>query len=626
MDELASYFVVTHQWQQLVAGDRDIVYGAKGSGKSALYALLVQKADDLFDRSILIVPAENPSGRTVFREIAKEPPLGEAEFIALWKLYFVTLAASVLREYGVETASANEVYRHLEDAGLLLPRTSLAKVLRAVRLYACRLYQANTVEGGVSWDPATGVPTGVTAKVVLADGSNGGIDVDSIDELLASADEALGQLGFKVWIVIDRLDVAFVQYEKVEQEALRALFKSYLDMQGLGNIALKLFLRTDIWKKISERGFREGSHITRHLTITWEPQALLQLVMRRALKNKSIASYYGVDPEAVFTSVEEQQELLVRMFPDQVDFGRNLATFEWMLSRTQDGSKQPAPRELIHLLASLRTSQLRRIEVGNPPPPDELLFDRHVFKDALAEVSEVRLTQTLYSEYPDLKAYVEALEGEKTQQTPQTLAHIWGAPVDEVVKIARRLVDAGFFELRGQKQEPVYWVPFLYRSALDMTQGEARGFLSYGRALVDRTVEILLQRLPHDQHPETGRVDIGDGYESSSIYFDDKRTAEPLELLVFAAETKTTMNFGERPALIGVAIRHKAGREFDRDAYRIRLSGAFRWMKHRDGREGYRVAFEVADFRARSTDEAARVMSDRVTRGLERALTIPDVA
>jgi hypothetical protein len=35
-------------------------------------------------------------------------------------------------------------------------------------------------------------------------------------------------------------------------------------------------------------------------------------------------------------------------------------------------------------------------------------------------------------------------------------------------------VDIGFFELRGTKQEPVYWVPFLYRDALNLVQGEAK--------------------------------------------------------------------------------------------------------------------------------------------------------
>jgi hypothetical protein len=35
LDALGSYFVETDHWRKLIAGEVDIVYGAKGSGKSA---------------------------------------------------------------------------------------------------------------------------------------------------------------------------------------------------------------------------------------------------------------------------------------------------------------------------------------------------------------------------------------------------------------------------------------------------------------------------------------------------------------------------------------------------------------------------------------------------------------
>jgi hypothetical protein len=38
-------------------------------------------------------------------------------------------------------------------------------------------------------------------------------------------------------------------------------------------------------------------------------------------------------------------------------------------------------------------------------------------------------------------------------------------------EIAEKLVDAGFFEKRGSKEFPKYWVPFIYRDALSMVQG-----------------------------------------------------------------------------------------------------------------------------------------------------------
>ena len=46
-DVLSTYFVETDHWQRLNRGDIDVVYGPKGSGKSALYSLLLSKSSDL---------------------------------------------------------------------------------------------------------------------------------------------------------------------------------------------------------------------------------------------------------------------------------------------------------------------------------------------------------------------------------------------------------------------------------------------------------------------------------------------------------------------------------------------------------------------------------------------------
>jgi hypothetical protein len=65
------------------------------------------------------------------------------------------------------------------------------------------------------------------------------------------------------------------------------------------------------------------------------------------------------------------------------------------------------------------------------------------------------------------------LEGEKAQQTPATLAKIWRVPVADAQAKAEKLAEVGFFQKRGSKEEPLYWVPFLYRDALKLVQGHA---------------------------------------------------------------------------------------------------------------------------------------------------------
>jgi hypothetical protein len=192
------------------------------------------------------------------------------------------------------------------------------------------------------------------------------------------------------------------------------------------------------------------------------------------LHNDPIRRAYAANEDLAKQSVDAQEKFFYRLCPDQVDVGPNKpTTFDWMLTRTRDGMKENAPRELIHLLNSLREVQVKRFEVGEAEPDAEQLFVRPSFKEALPDVSKVRLEQTLYAEYPAQKSLLEKLRGAKTSQSAQTLGQIWGVSQEEAAKRAAELTGIGFFEARGARQDPEYWVPFLYRDALDMVQGAA---------------------------------------------------------------------------------------------------------------------------------------------------------
>jgi hypothetical protein len=117
--------------------------------------------------------------------------------------------------------------------------------------------------------------------------------------------------------------------------------------------------------------------------------------------------------------------------------------------------------------------QLRRLELGDPQPSGPFLFERTAVKEALPEVSEVRLTKTLYAEYGEYRQYLELLEGQKTNHSARTLSVVWSVSEEAALEIANRLVEIGFFEKRGEQAHPTYWVPFLYRPALQLVQGSA---------------------------------------------------------------------------------------------------------------------------------------------------------
>src|SRR5215471_6810129 len=473
--ELATYFVETDQWMRIARGEIDVIRGEKGAGKSAIYSLLMSKVDDFFDRNILLVAAERPRGTPVFKDLVADPPASELEFVGMWKLYILTLIAQRMREYAMTGEAARRVYSALEGAGLLEPEFDLSGALRLVLDYARRVVRAESVEGGFTLDPNTGMPA-FSGKITFREP---GVDLRqrgflSVDGLLASANSALTNAGYQLWVLLDRLDVAFAETNELERNALRALFRVYRDMSGHDAIKLKIFLRTDIWERITDAGFREASHITKFVVLQWASPSLLNLVVRRLLKNDHIVQAFGIDRDGVLRDFSAQRELFYRFFPLQVEQGtRKPSTFDWMVSRCADGTVKTAPRELIHLLISIREKEIELLERGEEAPPDEHLFDRSVFKEALPTVSEARLVQTLYAEHPDLRELISRLSGEKTEQTLESLCAIWELNPNEASQKAQKLIEIGFFQPRGSRDQPTFWVPFLYRDGLKMSQGLA---------------------------------------------------------------------------------------------------------------------------------------------------------
>lgn len=475
--ELAKYFVETDQWNRIFRGDIDIIRGDKGAGKSAIYSLLVTKTDELFDKKILLITAERPRGATVFKDLVADPPTSENEFIALWKLYIVTLVAQSIKDFGIDSSGANarKLISLLEEQGLLEAAFDLAQVYKQARNYVRRWFVPKSVEGTFAIDPNTGFPT-LSGKITPSEPSGelrskGYVSVDALVEL---ANSALVAGDYRLWVLLDRLDVAFIESHDLEKNALRALFRVYRDFGAYDRISLKIFLRSDIWQRIVEGGFREASHITRVAILDWEPSSLLNLIVRRLLSNDSLITEYTIDRALVLADFEEQQTIFYRFFPQQVEQGpKKRLTLDWMISRCADGTDKTAPRELIHLLTTLREKEIERLERGQAAPEGDQLFDRSIFKPALAVVSEARLVQTIYAEYPDLKASLFELEGEKTEQTAASLATIWKITEDEAKKRIQLLIEIGFFQERGGRDHWTYWVPFLYRDALSMSQGAA---------------------------------------------------------------------------------------------------------------------------------------------------------
>jgi hypothetical protein len=78
---------------------------------------------------------------------------------------------------------------------------------------------------------ATGMAKGIMGKITLREPSSSlkEAGLTSVDDLLKQADAALVGDDRKIWVLLDRLDVAFAESDALKCSALRALFRVYLD-------------------------------------------------------------------------------------------------------------------------------------------------------------------------------------------------------------------------------------------------------------------------------------------------------------------------------------------------------------------------------------------------------------
>lgn len=471
---LGEYFVETESWRKVYEGEVDLILAPKGGGKTAIYSMLKKRQAELFDRKILLIDAGDPTEETVLRDFTSEnSTLSLKDFEKIWELYFITLTTRIVDEYQLQNDAAQQLKKELSDAGLYKPPN--LPIWETIRdLYFDLLHPDRTTVSAkvVSFKVTT--EKEITKRDDREKHSLYSIPIDSLFRL---GDAALRASGYQLWILLDGLDFAFDHSVELERTALRALFATYRNhLMRLSSISAKIFLRSDIWNSVSEGGFRGLSHFERDLTIGWNRSSLLQLAVQRILRSEALRAHYQADRDTILADADKQERLFHQVYPEQITRGSKQlkTTFDWCLSRTKDGTGTNVPRELIHLLTETQSKQLERFENGQTHLKDGAIYESQSFKDAIPQVSKIRLVKTIYPEHPKLTNWIKSLEGAKSTQTLPTLCQIWQIEESECSTLVDELVEVGFFERRQDRGEVKYVVPFLYRHDLDMIQGEAK--------------------------------------------------------------------------------------------------------------------------------------------------------
>jgi hypothetical protein len=171
---LQQHFVETSVFRKVVEGRVDIVAGDKGTGKTAIFRILKERYAHYSElNDVEVVAAFNPVGNPIFQRLLETETLNEDEYIAVWKVYFISLAGNWILNFFDEhaTEDMNQLDRLLRGADLRsvdeTPQTIFAKVIARLKKL---LPKIKGLEGSATSSPE-GIPI-LTGKLLFDSGED----------------------------------------------------------------------------------------------------------------------------------------------------------------------------------------------------------------------------------------------------------------------------------------------------------------------------------------------------------------------------------------------------------------------------------------------------------------------
>jgi len=436
---LADIFQRTTDFDRFLDATTCLIRGRKGTGKTALYTLLLEhsgKARQLSRKRLDTVTCLSGHGRfrkrpekDEFLVIGHEIEQAGRSWEAFWRAY---LFLRMQQEDQFKHLLKGSKYQEI--------RTVLNKVQRGID----------------DWKKEY---TEVLIKMVRDDRLNLLLKdaLDDINSQLLESQEV-------IWFLYDDLDVDFREANELRNKALTGLFQlvQACDVRQLKAIGFKIFLREDIWRRLI---FDNKSHFNgRDITLRWTKVDFLRLALRQAQQSKEFRNLVdrfspveNID-QADEEKIDQALQLLWGQRREQNPNSKYVS--RWVYERLTDSSETTFPRSLTVLLKTAKEYELATYRGQSSPPTDRLLRMRSLV-EGLKNASAQRCDE-LRNEYKDLDLFFDSLIGFNILTTEAKLQEEWQKTVQNILpdfkdfnKFMDFLLDIGLLKpakLQGKEQ------------------------------------------------------------------------------------------------------------------------------------------------------------------------------
>lgn len=443
--DIPNIFQRTNDFPKFLQNRYWLIRGAKGTGKTLLFRLFVEQADNARDKAkqyenldnVQFVPGH---GREELRQvllsgegfIEYEQAAGAGNWESFWLNYLLLQLAANIRD--------------LQDLSL------------DPFLHNIASQQKKSQKQIVAW-----------LKERLSSSAQARDELQMIDAWL-------GQHGQRAWVLYDDLDAGLGQKER-RRSILEALLEWWLRVSsGLSNISPKILLREDIWAGLN---FNNKTHYSsRSILLQWDEENLWRLVLRQALRTSTAFSDIVRQQSAIELShldanlqLDTLRKGLYLLWGEKMGSGKKAFTYSWVQKRISDHQGNRFPRSLILFLQYAVESE-KNIYDKNPY---EVVLRPRSLISVLPKVSSERVND-VKNEYSEFAEYLNRFTDERSPISVKRLGEIWQVDPAKLKELVTGMIRAGI--LKEYKEYPArssyqdsdvrYSVAELYLSGLGM--------------------------------------------------------------------------------------------------------------------------------------------------------------
>ena len=278
----------------------------------------------------------------------------------------------------------------------------------------------------------------------------------------------------KIWFLYDDLDEDFPEAGEVRQSALSGLFQlvQSCDANRLTEIRFKIFLREDIWNRLS---FDNKSHFTgRDIILQWNKIDFLRLALRQVIQSKDFKDLVDrsspIAVESIDQASEEAIDKALELLWGSRRRGGNRAknVSRWVYEKLTDPSGTTFPRSLSIFLKGAKEQELTYKGQPSSKFRTDRLLQGNSLEFGLKKASEKRCEE-IKEEYPDLTKFFDSLKGKLAFLSKEQLREVWQGSAPDIAgfeEFVSFLSEIGIIEWR--EKEKRYKVADIYVYGFEM--------------------------------------------------------------------------------------------------------------------------------------------------------------